>query len=74
MDDLDEEWSRYVEDLFHKDIWITLDEQEIPITELTDTHLANCLEFCKRDNRVYGCGHLWVPKLEQEIIRRNKCP
>ncbi len=59
---------------FNKDIWTTVDGDQIPLTKLGDEHLLSVLEFCHKHSHLaaYGWGKQWIPKLEKEIKRREE--
>ena len=60
---------------YHNDVWITRHHEDyIPITEMTHGHLRNTINFLENQGPLsaYGLGPLWLPKLIQELERRNK--
>lgn len=55
-----------------QNIWTTLEEEMIPLRDLSDEHLANIIAFCEEGNSPWGIPpDEWEPKLEKEIQRRG---
>lgn len=48
-------------------IWITRTGQRLPISQLDDDHLANCIAKIERSRRGWRREYLERLKLEQEI-------
>lgn len=56
--------------LFKKDIWLTINGEEIPLTKLTDEHLRNIYTYIVGGGEIYDLNKQWRPKIEKEIRRR----
>lgn len=52
-------------------IWTTRDGREIPIREMTDTHLANCIRIL-RGCAVDGTDGEFLDMMVDEVERRRK--
>jgi hypothetical protein len=46
------------------DVWITRDNEQIPISKLTDSHLKNIYKMCRKKNIEYKC-------IRNEMIKRG---
>lgn len=54
------------ENFIYRNIWTTQDNCEIHISQMTFTHIKNCVNKCKRDQ-----WRLWaLPILENELNKR----
>lgn len=53
-------------------LWVTRDGREIPIREMTDAHLANCIRMMKRGGAVGGMDGEFLDMMVDEVERRRK--
>ena len=53
-----------------KGIWTTRDGRKIPITEMTDAHLTNTINYLKRIDTI-DMYYPWIVVMKEELERRN---
>lgn len=72
METSQEHWYRL--NYLQENIWLTKDYVEIPIENMEDDHIVNCINFLKREgpSSFYGTGREWIVKFNNELKRRNK--
>jgi hypothetical protein len=59
---------------FDSDIWTGKDGRTYRLTEMSNRHLHNCIAHIEKfgDDCVFGFGKMWLPKLDMEMILRNR--
>lgn len=65
---------RKIFDDFKNNIWTDRFNQKIHIKDMNNEYIKTCISFIKKygDNSVYGLGHLWLPILEKELLKREE--
>lgn len=58
------------ENLLEDRIWLTRDDREIPVSEMSQAHLTNTIHFLQR-NPGFPLRELWIEALQEELNRRQ---
>ena len=70
---LENEQDSFLEDNFENDIWTTKEFDTIPLKEMTTNHIENSIKLIERTEgeSIFGYCKMWLPKLKQELEKRN---
>jgi len=71
---LDYDAEDFVRSAFNSGMWVTASMICIPYSEMATPHIENSINFIEREGPdcIKGFGHLYLPKLKDEYLKRMK--